>query len=116
MDIGTKRAPADEYGVRTAELDEMGYCRSFWTRRPLTDFWKVGKGYIAKLEVNGLYTMGDITRCSTGQPTDYHNGELFYKLLDVNAELFINHAWGWGPCIIAGIRAYKPESKSIVSR
>lgn len=71
MDIGAKHVPADEYGVRIAELDEMGYRRSFWTHRPLTDFWRVGKGYAAKLEANGLYTMGDIARCSIGQPTDY---------------------------------------------
>ena len=107
--------PADEYGVRIAELDEMGYRRSFWTHRPLTDFWRVGKGYAAKLEANGLYTMGDIARCSIGQPTDYHNEELLYKLFGVNAELLIDHAWGWEPCTIADIKAYKPENKSIVS-
>ena len=115
MDIGAKHVPADEYGVRIAELDEMGYRRSFWTHRPLTDFWRVGKGYAAKLEANGLYTMGDIARCSIGQPTDYHNEELLYKLFGVNAELLIDHAWGWEPCTIADIKAYKPENKSIVS-
>ena len=95
--------------------DEMGYRRSFWTHRPLTDFWRVGKGYAAKLEAHGLYTMGDIARCSIGQPTDYHNEELLYKLFGVNAELLIDHAWGWEPCTIADIKAYKPENKSIVS-
>lgn len=105
MDIGAKHVPADEYGVRIAELDEMGYRRSFWTHRPLTDFWRVGKGYAAKLEANGLYTMGDIARCSIGQPTDYHNEELLYKLFGVNAELLIDHAWGWEPCTIADIAA-----------
>lgn len=115
MDIGAKHVPVDEYGVRIAELDEMGYRRSFWTHRPLTDFWRVGKGYAAKLEANGLYTMGDIARCSIGQPTDYHNEELLYKLFGVNAELLIDHAWGWEPCTIADIKAYKPENKSIVS-
>lgn len=115
MDIGAKHVPADEYGVRIAELDEMGYRRSFWTHRPLTDFWRVGKGYAAKLEAHGLYTMGDIARCSIGQPTDYHNEELLYKLFGVNAELLIDHAWGWEPCTIADIKAYKPENKSIVS-
>lgn len=115
MDIGAKHVPADEYGVRIAELDEMGYRRSFWTHRPLTDFWRVGKGYAAKLEANGLYTMGDIARCSIGQPTDYHNEELLYKLFGVNAELLIDHAWGWEPCTIADAKAYKPEHKSIVS-
>lgn len=112
MDIGAKHVPADEYGVRIAELDEMGYRRSFWTHRPLTDFWRVGKGYAAKLEANGLYTMGDIARCSIGQPTDYHNEELLYKLFGVNAELLIDHAWGWEPCTIADIKAYKPAANS----
>ena len=115
MDIGAKHVPADEYGVRIAELDEMGYRRSFWTHRPLTDFWRVGKGYAAKLEAHGLYTMGDIARCSIGKPTDYHNEELLYKLFGVNAELLIDHAWGWEPCTIADAKAYKPEHKSIVS-
>lgn len=91
------------------------YRRSFWTHRPLTDFWRVGKGYAAKLEAHGLYTMGDIARCSIGKSTDYHNEELLYKLFGVNAELLIDHAWGWEPCTIADIKAYKPENKSIVS-
>ena len=115
MDIGAKHVPADEYGVRIAELDEMGYRRSLWTHRPLTDFWRVGKGYAAKLEAHGLYTMGDIARCSIGKPTDSHNEELLYKLFGVNAELLIDHAWGWEPCTLADIRDYKPENKSIVS-
>ena len=115
MDIGAKHVPADEYGVRIAELDEMGYRRSFWTHRPLTDFWRVGKGYAAKLEANGLYTMGDIARCSIGQPTDYHNEELLYKLFGVNAELLIDHAWGWEPCTIAAIKTYRPKSSSLSS-
>lgn len=102
-------------GVRIAELDEMGYRRSFapTVRSPTSGGWK--KGYAAKLEANGLYTMGDIARCSIGQPTDYHNEELLYKLFGVNAELLIDHAWGWEPCTIADIKAYKPENKSIVS-
>ena len=115
MDIGAKHVPADEYGVRIAELDEMGYRRSFWTHRPLTDFWRVGKGYAAKLEAHGLYTMGDIARCSIGKFTDYHNEELLYKLFGVNAELLIDHAWGWEPTTIADIKAYKPESSSLGS-
>ena len=115
MDIGAKHVPADEYGVRIAELDEMGYRRSFWTHRPLTDFWRVGKGYAAKLEAHGLYTMGDIARCSIGKSTDYHNEELLYKLFGVNAELLIDHAWGWEPTTIADIKAYKPESSSLGS-
>ena len=115
MDIGAKHVPADEYGVRIAELDEMGYRRSLWSHRPLTDFWRVGRGYAAKLEAHGMYTMGDIARCSIGKPTDYHNEELLYKLFGVNAELLIDHAWGWEPCTIADVKAYKPENKSIVS-
>ena len=115
MDIGAKHVPADEYGVRIAELDELGYRRALWTHRPLTDFWRVGRGYAAKLEAHGLYTMGDIARCSIGKPTDYHNEDLLYKLFGVNAELLIDHAWGWEPCTIADVKAYKPENKSIVS-
>ena len=115
MDIQAKHVPADEYGVRIAELDEMSYRRALWTHRPLTDFWRVGKGYAAKLEAHGLYTMGDIARCSIGKPTDYYNEELLYRLFGVNAELLIDHAWGWEPCTIADVKAYKPENKSIVS-
>ncbi|HIY20805.1 MAG TPA: DNA methylase [Candidatus Flavonifractor merdigallinarum] len=115
MDIGAKHVPADEYGVRIAELDEMRYRQLLWSHRPLTDFWRVGKGYAAKLEAHGLYTMGDIARCSVGKPGDYHNEELLYKLFGVNAEILIDHAWGWEPCTIPDAKAYKPENKSIVS-
>ena len=115
MDIGAKHVPADEYGVRIAELDEGSYRRLLWGHRPLTDFWRVGRGYAAKLEAHGLYTMGDIARCSIGKTADYHNEELLYKLFGVNAELLIDHAWGWEPCTIADVKAYKPEHKSIVS-
>ena len=115
MDIGAKHVPADEYGVRIAQLDEMSYRRQLWTHRPLTDFWRVGKGYAAKLEAHRMYTMGDIARCSIGNAGDYHNEELLYKLFGVNAEILIDHAWGWEPCTIADVRAYKPENKSIVS-
>ena len=87
MDIGAKHVPADENGVRIAELDEMSYRRTLWDHRPLTDFWRVGRGYAAKLEAHRLYTMGDIARCSIGRPTDYHNEELLYKLFGVNAEI-----------------------------
>ena len=115
MDIETKHVPADEYGVQIAELDEIGYRRSLWTHRPLTDFWRVGRGYASKLEAHGLYTMGDVARCSIGKPTDYYTEELLYRLFGVNAELLIDHAWGWEPCTIADIKAYRPENKSIVS-
>lgn len=110
-----KRTPADEDGVRIAVLDELSYRRELWTHRPLTDFWRVGKGYAKKLEEYGLYTMGDVARCSIGKPYEYYNEELLYKLFGVNAELLIDHAWGWEPCTIADVKAYKPESNSIVS-
>lgn len=115
MDIGAKHIPADANGVRIAELDEMSYRRSLWTHRPLTDFWRVGRGYPKKLEANGLYTMGDVARCSIGKPTDFHNEALLYKLFGINAELLIDHAWGWEPCTIADVKAYKPDTNSIGS-
>lgn len=115
MDIGAKRIHPDKNGVRIAELDEMSYRQSLWSHRPITDFWRVGRGYAKKLEAQGLYTMGDIARCSIGKPKDYYNEALLYKLFGVNAELLIDHAWGWEPCTIAEIKAYKPDSKSLVS-
>ena len=113
MDIWAKHVPADKDGVRIAELDEMSYREHLWGHRPLTDFWRVGRGYARKLEANNLLTMGDIARCSLGGPEDVHNEELLYKLFGVNAELLIDHAWGWEPCTIADIKAYKPASNSI---
>ena len=113
MDIVAKHVPADSDGVRIAELDEMRYRELLWDHRPLTDFWRVGQGYRKKLEKLGLYTMGDIARCSIGKATDYYNEELLYKTFGVNAELLIDHAWGWEPCTIADIKAYKPESNSV---
>ena len=115
MDIEAKHIPPDINGVRIAELDELSYRRSLWTHRPLTDFWRVGRGYTKKLEAHGLYTMGDVARCSIGKPTDFHNEALLYKLFGVNAELLIDHAWGWEPCTIADIKAYKPSTNSIGS-
>ena len=115
MDIQAKHIPADNNGMRIAELDEMSYRRSLWLYRPLTDFWRVGKGYAKKLEEKGLFTMGDIARCSLGKPTDYYNEDLLYKLFGINAELLIDHAWGWEPCTIADIKAYKPSTNSIGS-
>ena len=115
MDIWAKHTHPDANGVRIAELDEMSYRSNLWDHRPLTDFWRVGRGYARKLEANGLYTMGDIARCSLGGPNDYHNEALLYKLFGVNAELLIDHAWGWEPVTIADIKAYTPESKSIGS-
>ncbi len=115
MDIEAKHIPADANGVRIAELTEESYRRSLWTHRPLTDFWRVGRGYARKLEKHGMFTMGDIARCSLGKPTDYYNEDLLYQLFGVNAELLIDHAWGWEPCTIADIKAYKPASSSIGS-
>jgi DNA polymerase V len=115
MDIVAKHIPADENGVRIAELDEMSYRRQLWDHRPLTDFWRVGRGYERTLEAHGLYTMGDIARCSLGEKHAFHNEELLYKLFGVNAELLIDHAWGYEPCTIADIKAYKPGSNSISS-
>lgn len=115
MDIEAKHIPADENGVRIAELDEMSYRRQLWSHRPLTDFWRVGRGYAKKLEEHGLYTMGDIARCSLGKPADYYNEDLLYNLFGVNAELLIDHAWGWEPCTIADIKAYRPQSSSVGS-
>ena len=115
MDIGAKHAQPDEHGVRIAELDEMSYRRTLWTHRPLTDFWRVGAGTAKKLEQYGMYTMGDVARCSVGKPGQLLNEELLYKLFGVNAELLIDHAWGWEPCTIAAIKAYKPESNSVGS-
>lgn len=115
MDIVSKHIHPDQDGVRIAKLDERTYRRLLWEHRPLKDFWRVGPGYARKLEANGLYTMGDIARCSIGKETDYYNEELLYKLFGVNAEILIDHAWGWEPCTIADVKAYKPENKSIVS-
>ena len=109
MDIGAKHIIPNAEGVRIAELDEMSYRRLLWNHRPLTDFWRVGKGYAKKLEENSIYTMGDIARCSI------NNEELLYKLFGVNAELLIDHAWGYEPCTIQDIKAYKPVTNSISS-
>lgn len=115
MDIEAKHIPADRNGVRIAQLNEMSYRRSLWTHRPLTDFWRVGRGIAKKLEANGMYTMGDVARCSLGKASELHNENLLYKLFGINAELLIDHAWGWEPCTIAQIKAYKPESNSLGS-
>lgn len=109
MDIEAKHTKADKDGVRIAELDEMSYREKLWSHRPIADFWRVGKGYAKKLESNGLYTMGDIARESL---TSYGENRL-YKLFGVNAELLIDHAWGWEPCTIEDIRGYIPDSKSM---
>lgn len=115
MDIVAKHIPADKEGVRIAELDEMSYRRQLWNHRPLTDFWRVGRGYAKKLEENGMFTMGDVARCSIGKPRDYYNEDLLYKLFGINAEILIDHAWGWEPCTIAEVKQYKPSSNSVGS-
>lgn len=107
MDITAKKMPADENGVRIAELDEMSYRRELWTHRPLTDFWMVGRGISKKLEDNYMFTMGDVARCS-----QYNEAKL-YKLFGVNAELLIDRAWGWEPTTIADVKAYRPSSNSL---
>ena len=115
MDIGAKHIPADEHGVRIAELDEKKYRQTLWSHTPLTDFWRVGRGYADKLAAYEIYTMGDIARCSIGDEREYHNEELLYNLFGVNAELLIDHAWGCEPCTMEDIKAYRPESNSIGS-
>ena len=111
MDVMAKKIPADERGVRIAQLDELTYRKELWSHKPLTDFWRIGKGYARKLEENRLYTMGDIARFSL---TGYGEDKL-YKLFGVNAELLIDHAWGWEPCTIQEIKAYRPENRSLGS-
>lgn len=115
MDIVAKHIPPDKDGVRIAKLDEMSYRRLLWSHRPLTDFWRVGPGYARKLEEQGLFTMGDIARCSLGGSHDFHNEDLLYRMFGINAELLIDHAWGWEPCRMADVKAYRPESTSIGS-
>lgn len=112
MDVVAKHMPADRDGVRVAELDERSYRRLLWNHRPLTDFWRVGRGYARRLEGKGLFTMGDIARCSIGGAGDYYNEELLYRMFGVNAELLIDHAWGWEPCTIDDIKAYAPQAHS----
>lgn len=109
MDIVAKHIPADENGVRIAELDEMSYRKTLWAHQPLTDFWRVGRGYAKKLEENGMFTMGDVARCSVT------NEDLLYKLFGKNAELLIDHAWGWEPTTIEAIKAYRPSTNSLGS-
>ncbi len=109
MDVVAKHIPPDKNGVRIAELDEKRFRKELWNHKPLTDFWRVGRGYAKKLEEHGLFTMGDVARCSV------YNENLLYKLFGKNAELLIDHAWGWEPCTMEAIKAYKPESNSLGS-
>ena len=109
MDIVAKHIPADKNGVRIAELDEMSFRRTLWSHQPLTDFWRIGPGYAKKLESYGMFTLGDVAR------TSVHNEELLYHLFGKNAELLIDHAWGWEPCTIASVKAYRPSNNSLGS-
>ena len=107
MDIVAKHTEPNEIGVRIAEIDEMSYRKLLWNHKPLTDFWRVGKGYAKKLEQNNMFTMGDVARCSI------ENENLLYKLFGVNAELLIDHAWGYEPTTMQDVKNYKPEANSI---
>ena len=109
MDIVAKHMDPDKNGVRIAQIDEMSYRKLLWNHTPITDFWRVGPGSARRLSNNKMYTMGDIARCSI------ENEKLLYKLFGVNAELLIDHAWGYEPCTIKSAKSYKPQSKSISS-
>ena len=109
MDIVAKHTEPNEIGVRIAELNEMSYRKKLWSHKPITDFWRVGKGYQKRLEQNGIFTMGDIARCSL------NNEDLLYKLFGVNAEILIDHAWGYEPCTMKDVKTYKPEFNSVGS-
>ncbi len=113
MDIVAKKMPADKDGVRIAELDEMSYREKLWNHKPLKDFWRVGPGYINRLEKLGLYTMGDIAKCSIGPIDNYYNEDLLYQEFGINAELLIDHAWGIEPTTIEDVKKYKPKSSSL---
>ena len=115
MDIVAKHAKPDKNGVRMASLDELSYRRLLWDHKPLTDFWRVGRGYVKRLESVGIYTMGEVAKCALGKETDYYNEDLLYKLFGVNAELLIDHAFGYEPCTIEEVRQYRPDTTSISS-
>lgn len=113
MDIVAKHIQPDKNGVRIAQLNEWMYRKYLWNHKPITDFWRVGKGYAKRLEQLGLYTMGDIAKCSVGKQKDFYNEDLLYETFGVNAELLIDHAWGYEPCTMKDIKSYKPENNSI---
>lgn len=115
MDIVAKHISPDKDGVRIAELDEMKYRRLLWEHKPITDFWRVGSGYAKRLAEYGLFTMGDIAKCSLGGDKDFYNEDLLYKIFGINAELLIDHAWGYEPCTMEAIKSYKPSNNSICS-
>lgn len=109
MDIMAKKMKPDADGVRVAELDEKGYRRQLWGHTPLTDFWRVGRGIADRLARYGIHTMGDIALCSV------RNENLLYDLFGINAELLIDHAWGWEPVTLDLVKAYRPDTRSISS-
>ena len=109
MDIVAKHIPADQNGVRIAELDELRYRQTLWAHQPLTDFWRVGRGIAKKLQSHGMFTMGDVARCS------HQNEDLLYRLFGKNAELLIDHAWGWEPCTVQAVKSYRPSTNSLSS-
>ena len=113
MDIVAKHMPADKNGVRIAELNELSYRKTLWNHTPLTDFWRVGKGYAKRLHDLGLYTMGDIALCSKGNVDSKYNEDMLYKEFGINAELLIDHAWGYESCTMADIKKYKPNNNSM---
>ncbi len=113
MDIVAKHIPADKDGVRIAELDERSFREKLWAHTPITDFWRTGPGIAKRLYAHGMYTMGDIARCSLGSDKDYYNQELLFKIFGVNAELIIDHAWGYEPCDIGHVKAYVPTNNSM---
>lgn len=115
MDILAKRMPADAKGARLAVLDEQHFRETLWDHRPITDFWRVGRGTARRLEKLGIYTMGDIALCSEGADGAFYNEEKLYKLFGVGAELLIDHAWGWEPATLAEIRNYQPQNNSLSS-
>lgn len=115
MDIVAKHMEPDVNGVRIAELDEISYRELLWDHKPLTDFWRVGTGYRRKLEAAGMFTMGDVARCSIGSTQDYYNEDLLYKMFGINAELLIDHAWGYEPVTMDLIKSYRPETNCISS-
>ncbi len=115
MDIVAKHTEPDKNGVRIAELDERQYRELLWDHKPITDFWRVGRGYAKKLSENGMFTMGDIARCSIGSSQCFHNEDLLYKLFGVNAELLIDHAWGWEPTTIDLVKQYRPKTNCLSS-
>ena len=115
MDIVAKHVEPDKNGTRIAELDEMTYRELLWDHKPITDFWRVGHGYAKRLAENGMFTMGDIARCSIGSDRNYYNEELLYRLFGINAELLIDHAWGWEPVTLDLIKQYKPETNCLSS-